>query len=307
MSVSVLLRLALVTLVMSSASPLYSQEADESLDSTKEAAPSAEAREDAEAKARAKVEAFGWTRSGKAKIGSNAEIDLPEGLQLTGADGAKKLLQMFGNLASGQDLAILSSNDLSWWATFQFEADGYVKDDEKDKIDADAILATKREEQDQGNRQRTAKGLNALTLTGWAVPPFYNEATKSLEYGLRVAAKGREQEGESVNYNTKILGRRGWMDVQLVCDPDQLEPSLAALRGALNGFHYLSGETYAEYRKGDKVSEYGIAALLGAGTLAVAAKTGLLAKFWKVIVVAFLAVAGVIKKVWSKITGRGNG
>ena len=134
-----------------------------------------------------------------------------------------------------------------------------------------------------------------------------------MEYGLRVGFKGEPTSSESVNYNTKILGRHGWMEVELVCNPGDLDSSLAALRSALKGFTYTSGETYAEYKEGDKVSKYGVTALLGAGTLAVAAKTGLLAKLWlliakggKLVIVGAVALLAAVKKGWDKIKERGN-
>ena len=251
------------------------------------------------------IEAFGWTRSGKFKIGDNSEIEIPDGLQITNGTGANKVLRLFGNLPTN-DLALIGTPDLSWWATFKFVGEGFVKDDDKDKINADELLEARRENLDQENAERKKMGLEELSINGWAVPPYYNEQSKALEFGLRVGRKGDPSAGESVNYNTKILGRRGWMDVDLVCGPEELESSLAALRSALKGFTYTSGETYAEYKKGDKVSEYGVAALLGAGTLAVAAKTGLLAKLWKPIAFGLVALAAAGKKIWDKFGGRGN-
>jgi uncharacterized membrane-anchored protein len=47
-----------------------------------------------------------------------------------------------------------------------------------------------------------------------------------------------------------------------------------------------------------------LAALIAGGAGAVALKTGLLAKFWKLIVVAFAAIAGFIKKVFRSIFGK---
>ena len=308
MTRSFTLRLALATLLTCGTFHLRAQDATAESESKEAAAESnAEPTEDEiRAKQQEMIEAIGWTRSGKVKIGSNAEIEIPDGLQLTDGAGASKVLRMFGNPPSNRDLALLGTPNLSWWATFKFNADGYVKDDDKDKIDADELLKAHRENQDLGNEQRKKQGLEELSINGWAVPPYYNEQSKAIEFGLRVGRKGAPSSSESVNYNTKILGRRGWMDVDLVCDPSDLESSLAALRSTLKGFTYTSGETYAEYKKGDKVSEYGVAALLGAGTLAVAAKTGLLAKLWKPIAIGFLALAGAAKKVWDKIRGRGN-
>ena len=252
------------------------------------------------------VESFGWTREGKVKVGRNAELQVPSGTQFTDPSGAKKLIQYTGNIPDPSTLGILSSPDLSWWADFSFNDEGYVKDDEKDDIDADALLKTMREGQDQANAQREKQGLAPLIITGWAVKPFYNVESKALEYGLKIVRKGREDSEGSVNYSTKILGRRGYMDVTLICSPAILNESLASLRGALTGFNYTSGETYAEYKEGDKVSQYGLTALIAGGTLAVAAKTGLLAKLWKPILAGLLVLAAGAKSLWQKLTGRGN-
>jgi uncharacterized membrane-anchored protein len=253
-----------------------------------------------------KIEDLGWTRTGKAKIGSRSEITVPEGLKITGAQGTQKLLRMMENLPSGKELAILGPEDLSWWASFTFSDDGYVKDDEKGDIDADKLLATLKENQIESNKARQRQGLNPFLLSGWAVKPFYNEESKSLEFGFKIKDDVPGSQGETVNYSTKILGRHGVMNVTLVCDPEDLESSLVELRAALKGFGYVSGESYAEYRKGDKVAEYGLTALIAGGTLAVAAKTGLLGKLLKPILYGLVALGALLKGFWGKLTGRGQ-
>lgn len=247
-----------------------------------------------------KIEALGWTRSGKAKIGSRAELTIPDGLQVTNAQGAQKLLKIFKNIPSGRELAILSAPELTWWADFTFSDDGYVKDDEKGDIDADKLMEVLKEGQIESNKERKQQGLTPFAITGWAVKPFYNEEAKSLEFGFKIKEDVAGAAGESVNYSTKILGRHGYMNLTLVCAPDNLEASLSQLRGALKGFSYVGGETYAEYRKGDKVAEYGLTALVAGGTLAVAAKTGLLGKLFKPILLGLAALGAGIKKMFSK-------
>jgi len=58
----------------------------------------------------------------------------------------------------------------------------------------------------------------------------------------------------------------------------------------------VEGQRYAEFRPGDKIAEYGLAALITGGAAAVALKTGLFQKFWKLIVLGFVALAGALKK-----------
>jgi uncharacterized membrane-anchored protein len=89
-----------------------------------------------------------------------------------------------------------------------------------------------------------------------------------------------------VNFNTRVLGRGGVMSAVLIAGPDGLSAATEEFKSTLAGFEYVSGQRYAEYRPGDKVAKYGLAALVTGGAAAIAVKTGL----WKVIVGA--AVAG---------------
>ena len=145
-----------------------------------------------------------------------------------------------------------------------------------------------------------------LTLIGWEQEPHYNEATHNLEWALRLESEGQP----IVNYNTRLLGRRGVMEVSLVVEPDALHATLPTYQGLLEGFHYKTGETYAEYRQGDKLAQYGLAALVLGGAAAGAAKLGLftwlivfLKKGWKLVVAGIAAVGAGIKKMFS---GRGR-
>ena len=53
-----------------------------------------------------------------------------------------------------------------------------------------------------------------------------------------------------------------------------------------------------EYRKGDKLAEYGLTGLIAGGAIAVAAKSGLLAKLWKLVLLGVAAVVGFFKKLF---------
>jgi uncharacterized membrane-anchored protein len=89
-----------------------------------------------------------------------------------------------------------------------------------------------------------------------------------------------------VNFNTKLLGRGGVMSVVLITPPETLSAATIEFKSALSGFEYVAGQRYAEYKPGDKIAKYGLAALITGGAAAIAVKTGL----WKVILGA--AVAG---------------
>jgi uncharacterized membrane-anchored protein len=105
--------------------------------------------------------------------------------------------------------------------------------------------------------------------------------------------------GLHVNYTSRLLGRSGVMSAVLVSSPQTLAEDMKAFNGALAGFEYVAGEKYAEFKSGDKIAEYGLAALVLGGAAAAAAKAGwlkFLGKFWIVILAGFAALWGVVKR-----------
>jgi uncharacterized membrane-anchored protein len=83
----------------------------------------------------------------------------------------------------------------------------------------------------------------------------------------------------------------------------KLRETIPLYQTLIDGYSYKQGDKYAEFRQGDKIAQYGLSALVVGGAAAVAAKTGILKHLWKVIVVAFLAAAGFLKKFFSRNKG----
>jgi uncharacterized membrane-anchored protein len=244
-----------------------------------------------------------WKTEGAGDLGNKAEIAIPEGFVFTDASGTRTLMQLMQNPVSGSELGFLAPPDLSWFLVFEYDESGYVKDDEKDALDADAILSSIKEGQEHGNQARREKGWPELIIKGWFQEPRYNAQTNNLEWATVHTSEGQE----GINYNTRLLGREGVMEVVLVGDPARMEEILPVYQEILRGYGYKEGHRYAEFRKGDKVAAYGLAALAAGGATVMAAKAGLLAKFWKVIVFGGLAVAAFFKKAWNGIRNLGTG
>jgi uncharacterized membrane-anchored protein len=242
-----------------------------------------------------------WTKGPTtADLKSVAQIQVPEGFMFTGPKGTKKLLEAMGNPTSGSELGFLAPTSLVWFVVFEFSDVGYVKDDDKDKLDAAKMLKSIQAGNEQANEHRKEMGVPPLKITGWDLPPRYNEQTHNLEWAIR-----GESEGERVvNYNTRLLGRKGVMEVNLVIDPEKIAGAMPAYEALLKDYSYKSGERYAEYKQGDKLAKYGLAALITGGAAAIAVKTGLFAslilifkKAWKLVVVGVVAVVAFIKKL----------
>ena len=246
--------------------------------------------------------AFEWIDGpATGRLGSHAEIEIPAGYRFLDGRGAKAFLAMLENPPTDREVGLVlpadpGEDDDFWFVVFEYDALGYVKDDEKDDLDADGILDSIRDGTERANEERARRGWGSVHVVGWERPPFYNEGTHNLEWAIR----GRSDDGDSINYSTRLLGRRGVMSADLVLGPDQLAAVTPAYQELLGGFRFRSGETYAEFTKGDKIATYGLTALVAGGAGAVAAKTGLLARFWKLIVAGVLGVGAFFRRMFSR-------
>lgn len=240
-----------------------------------------------------------WTVGpGKATIGDQAELQVPEGARFTGADGTRKLLEMMHNPTDGSELGLLTSNTLDWFVVFEYEDIGYVKDAEKEKLDAAEMLEALRKGNEAGNEERKKRGWAAITIVGWHTPPFYNKETNNLEWCIKGSADGHD----IINYNTRILGRGGVMSANLLVAPEELDATLPHVKSILKGVSYVEGQKYSQWKSGDKIAKYGLSALVVGGAVGLAAKMGLLAKIaaslgklWKVVIVGLLGALAALK------------
>src|SRR5262245_3379121 len=71
-----------------------------------------------------------------ASLKNTAEIKFPGGFRFANAEDTRRLLRAAGEPTSGQEMGMLQSQDKEWSVFFDFSDDGYVKDDDKDKLNA---------------------------------------------------------------------------------------------------------------------------------------------------------------------------
>jgi uncharacterized membrane-anchored protein len=229
-----------------------------------------------------------------ADLGSIAQVRVPGGFIFANANDTRKLMEAMQNPTSGAELGFVAPETMEWFAVFEFDKVGYVKDDEKTKLDNDAMLKSIRAGTEAGTKERKKRGWPTMTITGWEQTPHYDEATHNLEWAIRGESEGKPV----VNFNTRILGRAGVMRVTLVTDPDTLTATIPKFKNMLAGYDYKTGAKYAEYRPGDKIAKYGLSALVVGGAAAVAVKSGLLKYIWKFIVIGVVALGGLFKRMF---------
>lgn len=244
--------------------------------------------------------ALEWTRGpGTAPVGIDlAEVELGEDQVYLDAEGTKRLMELMHNPVSGNEQATIApiSEDEDWILVFEWAPIGFVPDDEKDSLDADAILASIREGNEAANKERLERGWSTLRIVGWQDPPHYDKRTNNLSWSII----GEDSEGgRSINRIVKLLGRRGVMTATLVASPEQLPAAVPKADSLLAAYSFRPGNTYAEYLPGkDTLAEYGLTALVVGGAGAALVKSGALAKLWKPIAALLVAFGAGIKRLF---------
>lgn len=235
-------------------------------------------------------------------LGDMADVSIPEGYFFVDGEGTRKFLELNENLTNGKELGTIASNDFKWFVVFEFSDIGYVKDDEKADLDADALLQSLREGNEAGNRTKRARGWRTLTLMGWAQPPKYDPASNNLEWAPQF--QDDIDKSVAVNHFIRLLGRDGVMEVSLVTSPEDYSKNLADTRTLLAGYTFKAGHKYSEFRQGDKIAAIGLAGLITGGAVAAAAKTGVLAKLFKGAGKLIVAAGAAIAAGFAKLFGR---
>jgi uncharacterized membrane-anchored protein len=208
-------------------------------------------------------------------------------------EDTKLLMDAMGNQPSGKEKGFYAPETMDWYVVFEFNDIGFVKDDEKNSFDTDAMLESIRKGTEESNKYRRKKGFTGLHIIGWKTLPHYNEKTHNLEWSINA----KDDNGVLIiNHNTRILGRSGVMRVTLVVDPINLSTVLPIFRENMSNFSFVSDQKYTSYQQGDKIAKYGLTALIVGGAAAVAVKSGLFKWLWKLLVVGIVGIGSFLKR-----------
>jgi uncharacterized membrane-anchored protein len=255
-------------------------------------------------------------------LGHHIELALPSGYQFLGLPHAETVMTQLGNLNNDNLLGIVISSeqtaepieDDGFLISLRYEAEGYVRDDEP--LDGEAILQAFHEAETTYNDERKKAGFPAIHAEGWQEPPRYDKARHQILWGLLLSSPDDEAGADrTVNFNTRVLGRKGFVSINLVTDARMLPKYKPAAAAILEATKFTQGMRYEDFdATTDAVAEYGLTGLvLGGIGLGVAklAKIGLLAKFGnlllagliagkKVLAMFFVVVAAGLRKLWNR-------
>lgn len=242
------------------------------------------------------------------KLRDEAVIHLPAGYAFVPPPAADHLLQVMGNQVSKDFLGLImpTGDEQGWFVTVRYMDSGYVRDGDAKDWKADTLLKNLKDGTESGNDFRKQHGIPPIEVVGWIEPPTYDPTTHRLVWSARVREKGEaSSDHDGVNYNTYLLGREGYVSMDMVTDAASIDHFKPVAKTLLDDVDFNQGKRYADFHEGtDKVATYGIAALVGG---LAAKKLGLIAVFgafflkaWKLIAVAFVAFGAKFRNLFKR-------
>ncbi|HEX2780125.1 MAG TPA: DUF2167 domain-containing protein [Gemmatimonadaceae bacterium] len=240
-----------------------------------------------------------------------ATLHLPEGYRYLGPEDAERVLTAWGNLPGTKVLGMIFPASMSpvddgaWGVVVDYDEDGHVDDADAASIDYKQLLKEMQEGAESRNAERRKQGVPTATLVGWASPPFYDDTAHKLHWARELKFSGEEE--NTINWDIRVLGARGVLDLNAVGAKSQLETLEAGMDDIIRFVDFNPGHRYADYNPSvDHKAEYGIAALVAGGLVA---KSGILKVILaallamkKLVIIAIAGIAGFIKKLFGRKT-----
>jgi uncharacterized membrane-anchored protein len=239
---------------------------------------------------------------GKIPVKDIAELNLPDGYKYIPADKAQMILHdLWGNPERTDVLGMVVkenyniADENTWAFIVSYDDDGYVKDEDADKIDYAKMLTEIQESEPEVNEARVKEGYSEMHLVDWAASPYYDKENKVLHWAKKL--KFSDADHYTLNYDVRILGRKGVLSMNAIGTIDQLADINTHIPQIIKMAVFTDGNKYKDFNPSmDKVAAYAIGGLI-AGKLI--AKTGLLLlllKNIKLILIVALGGFGAFRK-----------
>jgi len=246
--------------------------------------------------------------TGHVEIGDGiAYLDLTENFKFLNAEDSRMVLEdLWGNPPDESVMGMIFPKDIfpldehfTYAIEISFSDEGHVKDHDAEEIDYKELLEGMQEEAENDNELRREQGYPSVNLVGWASPPFYDKENKKLHWAKELAFEG--EESNTLNYNIRVLGRHGYLNLNIIGGMEDLGHVKADIDEILGSVHFTDGNRYADFNPSlDKIAAYGIGGLIAGKVLVKAgilAKIGLFfAKFLKPILLGVVALFAAFRR-----------
>jgi uncharacterized membrane-anchored protein len=239
-----------------------------------------------------------------------ATLSVPAGFRYLNPEQSELLLvHGWGNPPGTTTLGMLLPSaigplsDEGWGVIISYQDDGYIKDDDAESIDYADLLKQMQEDLGEENQERQQKGFEPLTLIGWAAAPRYDRASHKLYWAKELQFGDNDE--HTLNYNVRILGRKGILVLNAVASIGQLSAIETSMQDVMAFVDFNDGNRYADFTPGvDKIAAYGIGALIAGKVLVKVGFFKLLLGFIvgakKLAIPAFIALGALLRKLFKR-------
>ncbi|MEN7550384.1 DUF2167 domain-containing protein [Rapidithrix thailandica] len=238
--------------------------------------------------------------------GDLALLKVPKGYKYLDAEQSKYVMaDLWGNPPS-ECLGMLFpeetyplSDHFTYAIEITYSEDGYIEDEDAQELDYDELMEEMKSQSVAINEARIEQGYGAIELVGWASSPFYDSKNKKLHWAKEL--KFESDSANTLNYNIRILGRKGYLNLNVIGEMDVLPMVKQDIDPVLASVDFKEGYRYSEFNPDiDQVAAYGVGGLIAGKVLSKVGFLAVLAKFWKFIAIAAVGLISALRK---KIAG----
>ena len=228
-------------------------------------------------------------------------LNVPPGFRFLDSDQSEYVIHdLWGNPPDARTLGMIIpeniglTNERSWAFIITYDEMGFVKDNDADDVDYDELLKEMQSDAASANEERVKQGYESIAIIGWAAKPYYDSEKKVLHWAKEI--KFGENDGTTLNYNVRILGRKGVLVLNAVASMMELPEVQQNIEPVLASFSYSDGNKYADFDASiDEVAAWTIGGLVAGKMLA---KVGIFALLLKNIKLIGLAIAALGTAAW---------
>ncbi len=250
-------------------------------------------------------------KTGKIALSDKIELNIPKGYKFIPQKEASIIISKYwGNPERDDVLGMLVQekfqflNAEDWAFILSEQTDGYVKDEDANKINYDDLLNEIKDSEEEENKERVKNGYDEMHIMRWASTPYYDSKSKILHWAKEIKF-GKDSSENTLNYDVRILGREGLLSMNAVGVMSALDSVKKHIPQIINMAQFTKGHKYADFdEKSDNVAAYTIGGLVAGKLLAKAGLFALLLKNIKLLIFGGLALFSAFKNKILRLFGK---
>ncbi|MDR1976694.1 MAG: DUF2167 domain-containing protein [Campylobacteraceae bacterium] len=223
------------------------------------------------------------------ELNNQAVVALPEGFYFLPASTANYIDNYCG---------MVSHKNMGGHIVISFHKTGYIKDSGAKDWDADEIfLSLKNSTESYTEQERASVTFKDIEVVGWVEKPIYDSQTHRLIWSASLRNKNPNATPPRLRYSAYLLGREGYVMLDLVTDMDDVEADKAFVKELIENTRFNEGKRYEDFDPlTDDVAEFDLMALIDGVYDRKSEIELFVEKHWVLLLVGFIAVIVILRK-----------